>query len=68
MSEGSLVNSNGIIRHSAKRRRIKTVIQELIYFAGRLITTGRRLKLRFSRHVQGHVQAFTIAYQKLAYG
>jgi len=64
----SLVNSNGIIRHSAKRRRIKTVIQELIYFAGRLITTGRRLKLRFSRHVQGHVEAFTIAYQKLAYG
>jgi hypothetical protein len=64
----SLVNSNGIIRHSAKRRRIKTVIQELIYFAGRLITTGRRLKLRFSRHVQGHVAAFAIAYQKLAYG
>ncbi len=64
----SLVTSKGIIRHPAKRRRIKTVIQELIYFAGRLIATGRRLKLRFSRHVHGHVEAFRIAYQKLAYG
>ena len=64
----SMVTSKGIIRHPAKRRRIKTVIQELIYFAGRLIATGRRLKLRFSRHVHGHVEAFQIAYQKLAYG
>ncbi len=29
----------------AKRRRIKTVMQELIYRAGRLIETGRRLIL-----------------------
>ena len=34
----------------AKRRRIRTVIQELIYLAARLISTGRRLILRFSRH------------------
>ena len=33
------------VRHSAKRRRIKTVIQELIYRAGRLIEHGRRLIL-----------------------
>ena len=64
----SLVTSKGIIRHPAKRRRIKTVIQELIYCAGRLIATGRRLKLRFSRHVHGHVEAFRHAYQRLAYG
>ena len=38
------------IRHPAKRRRIRTVMQELIYLAGRLISTGRRLMLRFSRH------------------
>ncbi|MDX9835617.1 MAG: transposase [Desulfobulbus sp.] len=37
------------IRHPAKRR-IRTVIQELIYLAARLISTGRRLILRFSRH------------------
>lgn len=64
----SLVTSKGIIRHPAKRRRIKTVIQELIYCAARLIATGRRLKLRFSRHVRGHVEAFRHAYQRLAYG
>jgi hypothetical protein len=64
----ALVNAKGIIRHEAKRRRIKTVIQELVYFAGRLITSGRRLKLRFSRHVTAHVQAFTQIYQRLAYG
>jgi hypothetical protein len=64
----SLVTSRGIVRHPAKRRRIKTVIQELIYFAGRLIATGRRLILRFSRHVHGHVSAYRHAYQRLAYG
>ena len=36
----SLVTSKGIIRHPAKHRMIKTVIQELIYFAGRLIANG----------------------------
>jgi hypothetical protein len=64
----ALVNAKGIIRHEAKRRRVKTVIQELIYFAGRLITTGRRLKLRFSRHVTAHAEAFNQIYQRLAYG
>ena len=33
------------VRHEAKRRRIKTVMQELIYRAGRLITHGRRVVL-----------------------
>lgn len=33
------------VRHSAKRRRIKTVMQELIYRAGRLIEHGGRLIL-----------------------
>jgi hypothetical protein len=64
----ALVNAKGIIRHEAKRRRVKTVIQELVYFAGRLITSGRRLKLRFSRHVTAHAEAFTAIYDRLAYG
>ena len=33
------------VRHAAKRRRLKTVMQELIYRAGRLISTGRKLTL-----------------------
>lgn len=32
-------------RHPAKRRRLRTVMQELMYRAARLIRTGRRLKL-----------------------
>ncbi len=63
-----LVTSRGIIRHNAKRRRIKTVIQEMIYFAGRMINSGRRLKLRFSRHATAHAEAFTGMYNLLAYG
>ena len=64
----ALVNAKGIIRHEAKRRRVKTVIQELIYFAGRMIASGRRLKLRFSRHAGGHAEAFELIYRRLAYG
>lgn len=68
VGQTALVGSNGIIRHEAKRRRIKTVIQEMIYFAGRMITTGRRLKLRFSRHVTAQMEAFASIYERLAYG
>ena len=64
----ALINAKGIIRHDAKRRRVKTVIQELIYFAGRVVASGRRLKLRFSRHVTAHVAAFGQIYERLAYG
>jgi hypothetical protein len=49
------------VRHPAKRRRIRTVIQELIYLASRLIRTGRRLKLKFSRICDGF-RAFSLVY------
>ncbi len=35
-----LVGNISPVRHPAKRRRIKTVIQELMYLAARIITTG----------------------------
>ena len=53
------------IRHPAKRRRIRTVIQELIYLAARLISTGRRLILRFSHHCPVFA-AFQGVYEQLA--
>lgn len=68
VGQTALVGSKGIIRHEAKRRRIKTVIQEMIYFAGRMIATGRRLKLRFSRHASAHAEVFGNIYERLAYG
>jgi hypothetical protein len=45
MGQRSLLGPDAPVRHSAKRRRIKTVMQELIYRAGRLIQSGRRLIL-----------------------
>jgi Transposase DDE domain group 1 len=45
MGQRALLGPDAPIRHAAKRRRIKTVMQELIYRAGRLIEHGRRLVL-----------------------
>jgi hypothetical protein len=52
------------MRHPAKRRRLKTVIQELMYLAARLIKTGHRLKLLFSRHCPAFA-AFQSVYGQL---
>jgi hypothetical protein len=62
-----LVNGKTPVRHPAKRRRIKTVIQELMYLAARLVKTGRRLKLIFSRHCPAF-EAFHDVYRRLACG
>ena len=45
-----LVDGHTPVRHPAQRRRINTVIQELMYLAARQVKTGRHLKLIFSRH------------------
>ena len=45
MGQRGLLGPDAPVRHPAKRRRIKTVMQELIYRAGRLIEHGRRLIL-----------------------
>lgn len=43
----ALLGPDAPVRHKAKRRRLRTVMQELMYLAARLIRTGRRLKLAF---------------------
>ena len=45
MGQRGLLGPDAPVRHGAKRRRIKTVMQELIYRAGRLIEHGRRMIL-----------------------
>src|SRR5208337_3048424 len=62
-----LIDGEGPVRHAAKRRRIKTVIQELMYLAGRLVSTGRRLKLVFGRHCPAFA-AFRTVYTRFACG
>lgn len=55
------------VRHPAKRRRLRTVIQELMYMAGRIVRTGHRLLLRFGKHCPGY-EAFDFVYNQLAPG
>jgi len=62
-----LLGDKAPVRHPAKRRRIRTVIQELICLAARLIRSGRRLRLRFSRHCAAF-QAFSDVYGRLLAG
>ena len=45
MGQAGLHGPDASVRHPAKRRRIKTVIQELVYRAARLISHGGRLVL-----------------------
>ena len=42
IGQRGLLGPDAPVRRKAKRRRIKTVMQELIYRAGRLIQTGRK--------------------------
>jgi len=62
-----LLGEKSPVRHPGKRRRIKTVIQELIYLAARLIRSGNRLKLRFGCHCPAY-PAFSGVYDKLLAG
>ncbi len=43
IGQPGLLGPDAPVRNAAKRRRLNTVMQELIYRAGRLISTGRRL-------------------------
>jgi hypothetical protein len=45
MGQAGLHGPDAPVRHQAKRRRLKTVMQELVYRAGRLIEHGRQLIL-----------------------
>ena len=59
-----LLGKQSPVRHPAKRRRIKTVIQELMYLAARLIRSGNRLRLRFGCHCPAY-HAFVGLYNRL---
>jgi len=67
LGQTGLTGPGGPVRHPAKRRRIRTVMQELMYLAARFIRTGRRLKLGFARRCVA-VGIFADLYHRLAYG
>jgi len=54
-------------RNKAKRRRLKTLMQELMYLATRVVRTARYLKLVFGKSSRA-AEAFCCVYEKLAYG
>jgi hypothetical protein len=53
------------IRHPAKRRRIKTVLQEIMYRAAKFLAHARKLVLDFGRGVAAHVQVFVTLQERL---
>ena len=65
MGQSCLLGPKSPVRHHAERRRIKTVMQELIYQAARFLEQGRRKILRFSRHSPA-LQAFMGLYPEKA--
>lgn len=53
------------IRHPAKRRRIKTVLQEIMYRAAKFVTHARQWVLDFGRGVAAHVSIFSHLQNRL---
>lgn len=53
------------IRHPAKRRRLKTVLQEIMYRAAKFVAHARRLVLDFGRGVAAHAGVFIALQQRL---
>jgi len=66
IGQNGLLDSKSPKRSPAKRRRIKTVMQELMYLAARIIKTGHRVKLSFGKGCRA-LHAFESVYQRLAY-
>ena len=67
IGQNGLLGPNSPKRHNAKRRRIKTVMQELMYIAARVVKTARTIRLAFAKGSRAF-PAFEEVYQKLAYG
>ena len=53
MGQGALLGKDAPVRHAAKRRRIRTVMQELMYKAARMIKHAGRWVLGIGAHDSG---------------
>ena len=62
-----LIGRDSPVRHQAKRRRLRTVMQELMYLAARVVESGRSLILKFSSACPAF-PSFAAVYAKLAPG
>ena len=59
-----LTGKDSVVRHAARRRRLKTVMQELMSLAARVVESGRRLGLKFSAHCPAF-SSFAALYDRL---
>jgi hypothetical protein len=55
IGQGALLSDDAPVRHPAKRRRLKTVIQELITVSAKLFAHARQACLNFGRHCPAFV-------------
>nr|VFJ64649.1 MAG: Transposase DDE domain group 1 [Candidatus Kentron sp. DK] len=62
-----LMGKDSPVRHKAKRRRVRTVMQELIYVGAHIYERGRRLYMRFGKTSPGF-HSFQRVYQQLCVG
>lgn len=67
MGQEGLSGKQDSLRKPAKRRRIKTVLQKLMYLAARIVRTGRQIKLSLSCYCTQFC-VFEKLYERLAYG
>jgi len=56
MGQSALLGEDAPVRHPAKRRRLRTVLQELIFVSAKLVAHARQKVLNFGRHCP----AFTV--------
>ena len=59
-----LMGPESPVRHPARRRRLRTVMQELMYLAAHVVQHARTLVLRFARHCPGFA-SFEVVYNQL---
>jgi hypothetical protein len=67
MGQRGLSGEQPLLKKPAQRRRIKTVLQKLMYLAAKVVRTGRQLKLCFSRYCP-QFNIFEKLYHQLVYG
>jgi hypothetical protein len=65
LGQNGLLGRNAPRRNQVKRRRLKTVMQELMYVAALLVRTARSLKLVFAKGCPT-VKIYSTLYDKLA--
>ena len=60
-----LTGNIGPVRHPAKRRRLRTVLQEVMYRAAKFVEHARSLILDFGREVAKNVEVFILMQERL---